>query len=109
MNRPSFATTVTALRTTDTRFPWVGPTPDEDDVAAALEVVEFIHQGENDEPDERGSWGHCRSCRTWWPCDPWIEAENLAVQYLGRATDRVVAHARAVAQTAHPVHQEATP
>lgn len=96
ITRPTFVATIAALRTTDARFPWVGPTPDEDDVAAALEAVEAEHQGDRDEPDDRGHWGHCTACDVWWPCPAWIEAEQLAVQYLGRAADRVVAHAGAV-------------
>lgn len=97
MNRPpSLASVADALRTTDPRYPWVGPTPDEDDVAEVLLLVHAEHQGDRDEPDDRGHWGHCRTCRVWWPCPAWLEAQNLAVQYLGRAADRVVARARAV-------------
>jgi|GEM_PF-4908642 len=100
--RPTFVVTIAALRTTDPRFPWVGPTPDEDDVAEAFEQVEREHQGDADEPDYRVHWGHCRGCGEWWPCSTWVESEFLAVQYLGRAADRVTAHARAVWDTLPP-------
>lgn len=96
MKRPSLVSAYEALRTTDPRFPWVKPTPDEDDVAEWLETVESEHQGNRDDPDERGRWGHCVKCLTWWPCQIWVEAESLAIQYLGRAADRVVDHSRAV-------------
>lgn len=95
MSRPSFATTIAALRTTDQRFPWVGPSPEEDDVAAVLEVIEEIHQATADHPDDRGYWGRCTECRVPWPCPVWVDAEHLAAQYLGRAADRVYTHARA--------------
>jgi hypothetical protein len=94
--RPTFVQTIAALRTTDPRFPWVKPAPEEDDVAASLEAVEEVHQGDADEPDERIHWGHCRGCGQWWPCPTWIESEFLAVQYLGRAADRVTRHFRDV-------------
>lgn len=95
MNRPSLTTAVDALRTVDPRFPWIGPTDDEDDAAAAMEDVQAEHAGDADEPDRRGRWGRCRSCRTPWPCATFIEGEYLAVLYLGRAADRITARARA--------------
>lgn len=94
--RPTFALTVSALRTTDPRFPWIGPTPEEDDAAAALEAIETDHRGDSDESDENLNWGHCLTCGTWWPCEAWIEGEFLAVQFLGRAGDRVVKRARSI-------------
>lgn len=98
MNRPTLTPVVAALRVTDARFPWIGPTDEEDDVAAALELVEETHQGVADEPDDRGRWGRCAGCAQWWPCPTWVEAEFLAVQFLGRAADRVVARARKAVQ-----------
>lgn len=93
MSAPSFARTVAALRVTDRRYPWVGPTPEEDDAAAALEAIEELHRPGTDEPDADGRWGRCLGCRGWWPCPVWVEGEFLAVQYLGRAADRVAARA----------------
>jgi hypothetical protein len=94
MSRPSFATTVAALRTRDSRFPWVGPTDEEDDIAAVLEAIEETHLTLVDEPDHRGRYGRCADCRQPWPCPEWMRGEQLAVLYLGRAADRVIAHAR---------------
>lgn len=93
--RPTFVETIAALRTTDPRFPGIAPTPEEGDVAEVLEEVETDHQGDADEPDDRWHWGHCQACGEWWPCPTWVESEHLAVQYVGRAADRVIGHARA--------------
>lgn len=95
MNRPSLAGAVAALRTVDSRYPWVGPTDDESDLAAVCEFLDAEHRGDGQEPDERGRWGRCGTCGTPWPCAPWVEGESLAVQALGRAADRVTADARA--------------
>jgi hypothetical protein len=94
--RPSFASTVAALMVTDSRFPWVGPSPEEADVAAALEELERTHQPDADQPDHYGRWGRCTCCREPWPCPRWVDGEHLAVQFLGRAADRVMTHARPV-------------
>jgi hypothetical protein len=94
VTRPSFASTVEALRTRDNRFPWVGPTDEEDDIAAVLEAIEETHQATADDPDLRGRYGRCRDCRTPWPCPEWARGEQIAVLWLGRASDRVIAHAR---------------
>lgn len=85
--RPTFEATVTALSRTE----------EERDVAEVLRDVEAKHQG-GDRPDvsDLATWGKCSSCRTPWPCDIWTEAEELAVLYLGRAQDRVWAHAKEV-------------
>lgn len=104
MTRPSFATSIAALRTTDARFPWVGPSDEEADVAAAIEAIEDKHQASADEPDTRGKWGRCRECAEPWPCPTWTYGEEVAVQFLGRAADRAYAHARA----AMDGHREST-
>jgi hypothetical protein len=95
MSRPSFATTIAALRTTDRRFPWVGPTDEETEVADVLAELEELHQPGTDEPDARGRYGRCTGCRNPWPCEGWQFGEQLALQWLGRAADRVTAHALA--------------
>lgn len=95
MTRPSFASTVAALRTSDRRFPWIGPTSDEAEVADVLEETEQLHQAGHDDPDPRGRYGRCTGCLQPWPCDAWRYGEQLAVQWLGRAADRVAARDRA--------------
>lgn len=99
MTRPSFATTVAALRTVDPRFPWVGPTADEAEVADLLAELEDLHQGAHDDPDRFGRYGRCSGCLDPWPCAAWRYGEQLALQWLGRACDRVWAHAAAVLAT----------
>lgn len=96
MTRPSFTPTITALRTADPRFPWVGPAPDEAEVADLLAEIQQLHQGSADDPDPRGRYGRCTGCLGPWPCEAWAYGEQLALQYLGRAADRVAAHARTV-------------
>ncbi len=86
MNRPSFTTTVRALEVT--------PTPDEADIAEVLRHVEAEHQGAAERDLDADTWGVCSTCATPWPCPAWTEAEQLAVQYLGRAQDRIAARAR---------------
>lgn len=94
MTRPSFAITIAALRTSDPRFSWVGPTDEEDDIAAVLEAIAEQHQSTADLPDQRGRYGRCAGCQSMWPCPEWHRGEQLAVSWLGRAADRVHAHAR---------------
>lgn len=94
MTRPTFATTISALRTRDPRFPWVGPTDEEDDIAAVLEAIEELHTPSSDTLDQRGRYGRCRDCRQPWPCPEWMRGEHLAITWLGRAADRVHSHAR---------------
>jgi hypothetical protein len=94
VTRPSFASTITALRTTDRRFPWVQPTADEAEVADVLEELEQLHQPSADTPDQRGRFGRCAGCLHPWPCDAWQYGDQLAVQWLGRATERVASRAR---------------
>lgn len=89
MSIPSHAAAVAALRTTDTRFPWVGPSDEEADVAAAVEQIDATHRGTADDPDRDGKWGRCTACRAPWPCPTWWYGGDVAVQYLGRAADRV--------------------
>lgn len=92
--RPSLLETANALRTVDARFPWVGPTPDEAEVADVLTEIHELHQGAADEPDARGQYGRCTGCREMWPCAAWLYGEQLAVQWLGRAAQRVYEDAK---------------
>lgn len=91
--KPSLTSAIEALRTTDPRYPWVKPTVEEDDIAAVLEVINNEHQGDRDDPDDTGHWGRCTTCG-WkdWPCKDWIEGQMLAIEYLGKAADRVMRH-----------------
>lgn len=91
--RPSLVSAVTALRTADSRYPWVYPADDEDDVAALLEAVDAEHAGSTDQPDRVGHWGRCTGCADAWPCPRFVWAQQLAVQFLGRAADRYAARA----------------
>lgn len=83
----ALAEAATGLRFTDYRYPWVGPTEDEANTAEVLDEFDTFHV-------EAGAW--CGGCRQSWPCSDWVWAQQLAVQWLGRAADRVYAHARAV-------------
>lgn len=96
MIRPSHTVTIDALRTTDPRFPWVHPAEEEAVVADVLELVQAEHQGDTDAPDDTGHWGTCITCGTSWPCERWVWSQHLAVQFLGRAADRVWARAKKV-------------
>lgn len=95
MSRPSFDVTIAALRTTDPSFPWVGPTEDEAEVASVLEEIAAYHQGSDEELDATGGYGRC-ACREPWPCPAWAYGEELALQWLGRAANRVWMHAQPV-------------
>lgn len=90
-SRPTFAATIAALTV---EHPDYGNlhTEEEADVAELLIHIETKHQGA-EEPDSSGRWGTCGLCRVPWPCPAWVDAEQLAVQFLGRAQDRVWAHA----------------
>lgn len=94
--RPTLTPTITALRTvlTNPRFAHVQPTDEEADVAAVLEEIEAGHQGSADEPAADGWWGSCTACGDLWPCERFVWAEQLAVQFLGRAADRYAARAQ---------------
>lgn len=96
--KPSHAATVAALRTTDARYPWIQPTEEEAEVASVLEEVEALHVGTDDEPDAAGRYGTCTGCLDPWPCKAWNWADQLALQWLGRAADRVAARALNVAR-----------
>jgi len=100
--RPSLAPAARALLTTDARFPRVGPTPEESDVATVLGVIEAEHQGDADDPGPDGSWGRCIGCGQRWPCERFADGEALAVEYLGRAADRVYQRARTAMNAAQP-------
>lgn len=93
MNRPTLRTCINALLVTHPDYPRVAPSEEEADVAAVLESVEQQHDGDGDVPDELGFWGRCRACDAPWPCESWRWAQMLAVQFLGRAMDRVFANA----------------
>ena len=84
MNRPSLASTIHALTLT---HPTLGRlhTDEEADVAEVLRHVEAEHQPVG---------GTCTTCATPWPCPAWNEADQLGLLYLGRAQDRVAAHAQ---------------
>jgi hypothetical protein len=94
--RPTFAATITAFTLAHPDYGKLH-TDEEADVAEVLRDVEEKHQG-GDCPDgpDSATWGSCSTCRAPWPCTAWNEAEQLAVIYLGRAQDRVAAHAQAV-------------
>lgn len=99
MTPPNLAGVVAALRLTDSRWPWVHPTADEEDVAEVLAAMDHEHAPTADEQEPDGSWGACIGCRKPWPCPDWQWAQHLAVQYLGRAADRYIARrAHRVAQ-----------
>jgi len=73
-----------ALRTTDVRYPWIGPTADEAEVADLLAELAALHV----------QVGHrCSGCAETWPCKGVAYGEDLAVQWLGRASARVLARA----------------
>jgi hypothetical protein len=79
------ATAASALRTTDPRFPWVHPTPEEAEVADLLAELDALHVQDGD---------RCVGCAERWPCKGYGYGCDLAVQWLGRAAARVYAHAR---------------
>ena len=74
-----------ALRTTDARFPWVQPTEEEVEVADLLAELAALHIQS----------GHrCTGCAETWPCKGWLNGQELAVQWLGRASTRVYDRAK---------------
>src|SRR5688500_20410240 len=87
--KPSFASTISALRCTDPRFPWVHPTPEEAEVADLLEEIAELHEGPNDEPDADDQYGTCLACLEPWPCKAWIyrSEERRVGQGRGAARD----------------------
>ncbi|BBG01582.1 MULTISPECIES: hypothetical protein [Pseudonocardia] len=94
MRRPSISGAAAALRTTDTRWSWIEPTSEEDDTAAVIEFIDATHYGTSDTPDRAGKWGGCGGCDDVWPCPTWLDTQNLAIQFLGRAADRYLARIR---------------
>lgn len=88
MTRPTFTHVIEALRTTDPRFPWVGPTDDEAEAAVVLEALEHTHQ-----PRRDSDGAPCAGCDEPWPCPAWEFGEQQALLWLGRAADRVYRHA----------------
>lgn len=104
MNPSSFAAAIAALRL-DLRpgFAHIHPTPAELDAADALDIVQEFHQPAADEPDPGGGWGACSACDTDWPCKAWIWAEQLAVQWIGRAQDRYAVARQHLPEPVEPV------
>lgn len=97
--KPTLLTTVAALRTADPRYPWIGPSADEAGAAEQLEAVQARHNSdatESDTGDYWGVWGECNGCGDPWPCEAFIAGQQAATYWLGRAADRVMAHARQV-------------
>lgn len=95
--RPTLLTTVRALRTTDPRFPHVGPADEEEDIACLLEAIEHEHPAGADESDTGDLFGDCGGCGKPWPCPEFVRGQQLFVLWLGRAADRVYAHALSTA------------
>ena len=96
--RPTFAGTIEAFTLVHPQFGRLH-TDEEADVAEVLRDVEANHQGADQSDNGDGfldTWGICSTCRVVWPCPDWVEADRLAELYLGRAQDRVAAHARQV-------------
>ena len=93
MNRPSLASTIHALTLT---HPTLGRlhTDEEADVAEVLRHVADEHRGGVDRDSD--TWGTCSTCATPWPCPAWNEADQLGLLFLGRAQDRVAAHAQTI-------------
>lgn len=83
MNPPSLASLAHALTLTHPRLGRLH-TDEEADVAAVLAEVDTTHRGDTT----------CPACAQPWPCPTWADAEALGLLYLGRAQDRVAAHAR---------------
>lgn len=92
--RPTFEASIAALRTTDERFPWVKPTPEEADAADALEVVHEHHRSDTEREGPGSSWGTCEGCGQPWPCETWLWGHALAAQWVGLASQRVYDRAK---------------
>lgn len=97
MSRPELTAAVHALRLTDPRYP---STAEEREVADLLEELQALHvpsASVPDNPDDQRlyhTYGRCNGCRETWPCSGWTYAEQEAVQWLGRAADRITAKYR---------------
>jgi hypothetical protein len=89
-----------ALLHTDRRFPWIGPSPEEKEVALVLIEMSEIHVPDRVDPDNPTddpmfwTYGFCSGCYESWPCRAVLEQEREGVAWLGRAAARVHAHAR---------------
>lgn len=94
--KPSFYASISALRF-DARpdLAHVFPTAEELDAADALELVHQFHVVDVDEIDEEAgeTWGNCQACAKPWPCKSWLWGQSLAVQWVGKATNRYAADA----------------
>jgi hypothetical protein len=95
MSRPDLTASILALRLTDPRFPSIQPTGEEIEVADLLEELQALHVPSAAVPDNPGehrlyhTYGRCLGCGETWPCKGWVNAEQMALQWLGRASDRV--------------------
>jgi hypothetical protein len=93
--RPSLWRAVKALRTTHPRYPWVEPSEEEAEVADLLEELDGLHAPSTEDADNPADhpilriYGVCLGCAETWPCAGWSHAEQLSIQWLGRASDRV--------------------
>lgn len=85
--KPTLAGAAKALR--------IRPDDEAADVADVLDHVDVVHRGAADDPDYydvepyEQHWGLCVACGRLWPCEDWVWAQALAVQFLGRAADRI--------------------
>lgn len=84
---------------TDPRFPWIGPTPEEKEVALVLIEMAEIHVPDRVDPDNPAddptfhTFGFCTGCYEAWPCRAVLEQEREGVTWVGRAAARVHDHA----------------
>lgn len=87
MTRPRFDEAITALRHEGV--------PGEVEIADTLEEIADQHRPARDARDNPAdpslchTYGVCTGCGDEWPCEAWALGEELAVQWLGRASDRV--------------------
>lgn len=100
MGLQSLRSMADALLHTDRRFPWVGPTAEEKEVALVLMEMAEIHVPDRVDPDNPvddpifWTYGFCTGCYEPWPCRAVLQQEREGVSWLGRAAARVHAHAR---------------
>lgn len=74
-------TAAKALRITDPRYPWIQPTEEEAEVGDLLAELAALHVQ---------SGTRCTGCAETWPCKGWLHGYELAVQWVGRASARVL-------------------